>query len=475
MKKFLSILLAVSLVITSAVIAVNAAGNPAFSLSNVEAKPGETVLVDLKIENNPGIAALSVDIGYDASVLELTAVDSANLLGAVSTSPLDKNPVTISWYEAASKNRTESGTFATLTFKVVGNTAKTSALTIDYDPDNVADIDEKNVSFDKKNGSVKVNAEQASTEPYYPTEPQTPTEPATYAPPVSDGYTIYLQNEVTIDDGYESAWYAYSWNSKGDEKFVSGTKKFTVPYENVLFLRVRLSYKEDFEAAIKSGNSPWDIGVTHQTTDLNAALWNNETYRIYAIASYSYGSKTALEGEWLWSTEEPSTTPVTTQPAGTTPVTTQPSKSDSQTPADTSDDDYDDNDDDYWGTYDDDDDDDYTPASTTKKKTTKKKNTIKVTVKKKTVKAKKLKKKAQTIKPITVKKAKGKVTYKLVKKGTTKKIWKYLKISKKGKITIKKWKKAKKGTYKIKVKITAKGNKSYKSKTITKTFKVRIK
>ncbi len=105
--------------------------------------------------------------------------------------------------------------------------------------------------------------------------------------------------------------------------------------------------------------------------------------------------------------------------------------------------------------------------------TTKKANPIKVTVKAKTVKAKKLKKKAQKVKAITVKQAKGKVTYKLTK--IPKSIKKLVKINSKGVITFKKWKKAEKGNYKIKVMITAKGNSKYKKKTITKTIKLRIK
>ena len=111
----------------------------------------------------------------------------------------------------------------------------------------------------------------------------------------------------------------------------------------------------------------------------------------------------------------------------------------------------------------------------TPKVTSKKANPIKVTVKTKTVKAKKLKKKAQKVKAVTVKNAQGKVTYKLVKSGITKKIRKLVKINSKGVITIKKWKKAKKGTCKIKVKITAKGNTNYKAKTVTKTVKVKLK
>ena len=115
------------------------------------------------------------------------------------------------------------------------------------------------------------------------------------------------------------------------------------------------------------------------------------------------------------------------------------------------------------------------PKPTTSKVTNKKDNPIKVTVKAKTVKLKKLKKKAQKVKAITVKNNQGKVTYKLVKSGITKKIRKLVKINSKGIITIKKWKKAKKGTYKIKVKITAAGNSAYNAKSITKTIKVKIK
>jgi len=100
-------------------------------------------------------------------------------------------------------------------------------------------------------------------------------------------------------------------------------------------------------------------------------------------------------------------------------------------------------------------------------------NTIKVTAKTKTIKLKKLKKKGQSIKPLTVKNAKGKVTYKLL--SVSAKIKKLTKINSKGVITVKRWKKAKKGTYSIKVKITAKGNLNFNSKSITKTVKLKIK
>lgn len=102
-------------------------------------------------------------------------------------------------------------------------------------------------------------------------------------------------------------------------------------------------------------------------------------------------------------------------------------------------------------------------------------NTLKVSAKTKAVKAKKLKKKKQTVKPLSIKDAKGAVNVTKVKKGSAAKIFKKIKVNKKtGAITIKKGKYAKK-TYKIKLKITAKGNSDYNSKTLTKVVKIKVK
>ena len=102
------------------------------------------------------------------------------------------------------------------------------------------------------------------------------------------------------------------------------------------------------------------------------------------------------------------------------------------------------------------------------------KNTVKVTAKNKSLKLKSLAKKKQTVKALTVKNAKGSVTYAKVKKGSSAKLYKKVSVNKKGVITVKKGK-YKKGTYKLKVKVTAKGNNNYESKSVTKTIKIKIK
>ena len=97
----------------------------------------------------------------------------------------------------------------------------------------------------------------------------------------------------------------------------------------------------------------------------------------------------------------------------------------------------------------------------------KKSQTIKVTISKK-ISAKKIKKKAQSFK-LSAKSTSGKkVKYKLVK-GNSK-----IKFSaSSGKITVKKG--TKKGTYKIKVKMTVSGNDQYKAYSTTKTITIKVK
>ncbi len=122
-------------------------------------------------------------------------------------------------------------------------------------------------------------------------------------------------------------------------------------------------------------------------------------------------------------------------------------------------------------------------AFSTKKKTVanipklaKKANTIKVKTKTQTIKATALKKKAKTItakKALTITKAKGKLTYRLTSVTKTK-FKKYFTIkAKSGLITVKKG--LRKGTYKLRIKVTAAGTTKYKSgsKTVTLTIKVK--
>lgn len=112
-------------------------------------------------------------------------------------------------------------------------------------------------------------------------------------------------------------------------------------------------------------------------------------------------------------------------------------------------------------------------------KVTKGTNPMKLKAKTVTIKRSKIKKKAQTIKRaklMTVSKAQGKLTYKLVsvKKGKKSFKKKFKVNAKTGKVTVKKG--LKKGTYKVRIKVKAAGNRNYNpSAWKYVTTKVRVK
>jgi C1A family cysteine protease len=298
----------------------------------------------------------------------------------------------------------------------------------------------------------------------------------------SDAEVSFLNLETTIDSEKISVGPAQNKVVCNEgETFVRLDGNWTTPKE----LNENLEIAQLFEfgnAKIKAftvneGREP----ATVEPTETNSETIPRETEQIDSIPVVTEPAQTTSDVTEPITTEPVATEPITTEPVATQPVATepiatepidtqpvtaeptepavtepQPTTPEPTTPS-------------FNPTQ------PSIPEPTLPKLTVKKANPIKVTVKKKTVKLKKLKKKAQKVKAITVKNAQGKVTFKLVKSGIAKKIRKLVKINSNGVITIKKWKKAKKGTYKIKVKITAAGNINYNAKTITKTVKVKIK
>jgi hypothetical protein len=97
-------------------------------------------------------------------------------------------------------------------------------------------------------------------------------------------------------------------------------------------------------------------------------------------------------------------------------------------------------------------------------------NPVMVSLKKTNVKLKKLRKQSQKLR-LSVKNAKGRITFGI----SSEKLKKRVKISSKGYITLKRWKNAKKGSYRITVKVTAAGNSGYLPKTIKRSFRIRLK
>ncbi|MDD6708540.1 MAG: hypothetical protein SO152_06505 [Ruminococcus sp.] len=376
MKKLCSFLLATVILFSFAVLPTYAKDEPRFELTNINGKIGDTVQIELNVFNNPGITALSVDIGYSAKDLELVSVEDAKLFeDGISTGVKGANPMKISWFTTDSENKTDSGTLAVLKFKIKEN-AENSIVTLSYNPENVFDSALENKKFEIVDGKVyigEIPTEQNSSETSQSTSETTPS--SSEIKPSEPSSSESQPTEPTLNENDISKW------------IVKGIKN-KIYTGNLI--------RQNFEVISPKG----------EYAEFTAKYYNNK---------------------------EVGTAKIVIKGAG-----------------------------------------EYTGTITKTFRITKATNPVAVKIATKSVNLSKLKKKAQTVNgAITVKKAQGKVSYKLT--STPKLIKKLVKINSKGVITISKWVKAKKGTYNIKVKITISGNKNYNSKVLTKTVTIKIK
>lgn len=130
----------------------------AFVVSDVSAKAGSTVTVDISIKNNPGITAFNFSVDYPEEVMALTGVEYKTLFSSkASGSKTMTSPFIISWFSTLSEDETANGVIATLTFKVNEDVeAGSYPINLTYDENNVFDSSFTNIAFSVDNGDVIV-------------------------------------------------------------------------------------------------------------------------------------------------------------------------------------------------------------------------------------------------------------------------------------------------------------------------------
>lgn len=119
MKKiFLSL---ATLVLTIVIFAfpVSAAGSGTLSLSGAEGKQGDTVIISVNMNSNPGLITMKFTISWDEG-LELTSASNAGVLAGWTTpAPTISSPYTLRWADSlAMSDNTSTGEIVTLTFKI---------------------------------------------------------------------------------------------------------------------------------------------------------------------------------------------------------------------------------------------------------------------------------------------------------------------------------------------------------------------
>jgi hypothetical protein len=131
---------------------------PQFVVEDATAKAGDTIVVPVKVVNNPGIMSAKLAIGYDADVLELMSAEWKDFTGGASGfGPTTANPFIANWADSLSGNNTTDGVFVLLTFKVKDSAAAgDTAITVSYDPDDVYDENWDNIAFETVSGTVTI-------------------------------------------------------------------------------------------------------------------------------------------------------------------------------------------------------------------------------------------------------------------------------------------------------------------------------
>lgn len=96
-----------------------AAGNPTVVLSEAEGKPGQTVSVTIRLEDNPGLISAKVRVGYDGEALELVGYDLGGFpASGYSTGKLTNQPFVVNFCDGVAAGNYTSENFATLHFRI---------------------------------------------------------------------------------------------------------------------------------------------------------------------------------------------------------------------------------------------------------------------------------------------------------------------------------------------------------------------
>ena len=168
MKKSVSLLLAL-LICLSAVVPMNvvAVSNPTISIGSAVGHVGDTVSVEVSLQNNPGVVALQLQVSYDNTKLQLTRADDYGVLGTNTASfgNLRRVPFSLTWDDSsASSDHVGNGTIAVLTFTILDDAESgDTGITVSVVQGGTFNLDLDDVIFQTVNGAVTVQSDTVPT------------------------------------------------------------------------------------------------------------------------------------------------------------------------------------------------------------------------------------------------------------------------------------------------------------------------
>ena len=206
--------------------------DPAFIVETVAANAGDqSVAVNVFVKNNPGVAAIALDISYDKDKLELTGFSyNTAALGGASTTPYSSTAkVPCLFMVNGTSDVTGDFTFATMYFNVKASATGSCPIAVTYEEDNVYDINEDNISFTIINGAIVVGSGGATE--------SVPTDSHTVVFKDENGTVIFSQTvsdgeAATPPDPPEKDGYTFvGWNTEFNN--VTGDLEILPVYEKI--------------------------------------------------------------------------------------------------------------------------------------------------------------------------------------------------------------------------------------------------
>lgn len=153
----------------------------AVSIGSASGKAGDTVVVSVNLNQNPGLIAMSLDVNFDAKQLELVSVSDSKILNnSYFSNDYSGNSYRLYWEDGLSTtNNNATGTIATMTFRLKEDCDK-ATVTVSGTGHN-ADVQAVSVNGTSgtiTNSSPKVTTTAASTTK----APSTTAKPSTTKP-----------------------------------------------------------------------------------------------------------------------------------------------------------------------------------------------------------------------------------------------------------------------------------------------------
>lgn len=174
---------------------------PRIAAAEISAQPGETVTVPLTVQHNPGIAALSISITYDAGMLTLLDAQSKPAWDtAVFLAGGDKTqtPYLLNWDSEASTDYTADGILAELRFAVAEGVTGDAVIGVAVNQESTFHADFTESKFETQNGVIHIAAE--TTAPVTTTETTTSTtETTTSTTETTTSTTVATTTEATAE------------------------------------------------------------------------------------------------------------------------------------------------------------------------------------------------------------------------------------------------------------------------------------